>query len=418
MSSKNNSVVPLFLILGLAFWIGMSFQDCSSDRDNDDHTSRWTFMIWMNGDNDLEYYVTHDLNELEQVGSGDGVHVIVQADRIDGYATDDGDWTGTRRYYITHDDDMHTVSSSVIQELGEVDMGDPDAVADFLTWVQTYYPAEKYVLIFWNHGDGWSAQPTFSGSSPLPFVSYDETSGSYLSIVQGDLRAALNDLVARRGPLEVIGFDACNMACWEVAHSLSDQIKVMAGSEAWVDGEGYMYAPVLARMRTQPDLTPAQLADELSRTSVEQGQELTHSAIDLAGLTELASAIDGLASCVLADPGLEPELIAVRNNSRGADEQWKNWYLDLRDFAHVLEMSELPLFSTCGRDLRTALDKTMISHYGNPPYDWTGGLSIFFDLEWLGYLELYHTGTGATWSQDTRWDDLLLVLAAHNATHS
>src|SRR5688500_15670915 len=65
--------------------------------------ARWTFLVWMDGDNDLEEYVVHDLNELEQVGSGDGINVVVQADRIPGYDDSDGDWTGTRRYFITPD---------------------------------------------------------------------------------------------------------------------------------------------------------------------------------------------------------------------------------------------------------------------------------------------------------------------------
>ena len=41
----------------------------------------WAIYIFMNGDNDLESYVFYDLNELEEVGSSDNVHVVVQADR-------------------------------------------------------------------------------------------------------------------------------------------------------------------------------------------------------------------------------------------------------------------------------------------------------------------------------------------------
>jgi len=93
----------------------------------------WTVAIFMNGDNDLEEYVVHDLNELEAGDAGANAYVVVQADRIDGYDASDGDWTGARRYAVAHDDDDGTVTSPVVADLGEVDMGDPAVLAAVLT---------------------------------------------------------------------------------------------------------------------------------------------------------------------------------------------------------------------------------------------------------------------------------------------
>jgi hypothetical protein len=34
-------------------------------------------------------------------------------------------------------------------------MGDPNVLKDFVLWAKQKYPAENYILIIWDHGDGW-----------------------------------------------------------------------------------------------------------------------------------------------------------------------------------------------------------------------------------------------------------------------
>ena len=52
--------------------------------DSHKRSPEWAIYIFMNGDNDLSL-MFYDLNELEEVGSSDNVHVVVQADRSEGY---------------------------------------------------------------------------------------------------------------------------------------------------------------------------------------------------------------------------------------------------------------------------------------------------------------------------------------------
>ena len=60
-----------------------------------------------------------DLNEAERVGSSDRVKIVAQLDRFLGAFQGDGNWTGTRRYYITQDNDLNSINSQVAQDLGE-----------------------------------------------------------------------------------------------------------------------------------------------------------------------------------------------------------------------------------------------------------------------------------------------------------
>lgn len=396
-------------------------KDTAEDTGEYEGKTRWLFMVYMDGDNDLEVYVPKDLNELERTGSGDGVEVIVQADRIEGYSDKDGDWTGTRRYRIVPDD-TSTVVSPVVEDLGELDMGTPETLADFVAWATATYPAENRVLILWNHGDSWlvtsgQSDPitTDSGGAPPPGIAYDDTSGSSLSIANGDLAAAIETDVATNGRYDVLGFDACNMASWEIAHAMAPYARYLSAAETTVGSEGFMYEPILAYLRETPDATTEGLAILMSQGAVEQGGEQTHSAINLDKVGELSASIDTLSRLALADPAASAAILAARETTRGADEIWAEWWLDLGDLAdNITEDAELsghPGLQTAAADVRATLDSSVVGNFHADDYAWTTGLTIFFDPS-QRYLGDYREGAGATWSQDTQWDEYLAAVLA------
>jgi hypothetical protein len=68
--------------------------------------ANWTVLAYLAGDNDLEGSLLGDLREMERVGSRPGsVEIVAQVDRARGQDTSDGNWTGTRRYYVTRSAD-------------------------------------------------------------------------------------------------------------------------------------------------------------------------------------------------------------------------------------------------------------------------------------------------------------------------
>ena len=116
----------------------------------------WLVMLYQNADDlVLEGDIYTDLNEAELIGSTDDVVIVSQFDRHDGAFDGDGDWTTTKRYLVTQDDDLAAVNSEELDDLGEVDSGDPQTLTDFVTWAVTNFPAKKYALILSDHGAGW-----------------------------------------------------------------------------------------------------------------------------------------------------------------------------------------------------------------------------------------------------------------------
>ena len=65
--------------------------------------AKWTVLVYIAGDNNLEEAGIIDINEMEIVGSNPDVNIVVELDRSDGYYSGHGDWTGAKRYYIVGD---------------------------------------------------------------------------------------------------------------------------------------------------------------------------------------------------------------------------------------------------------------------------------------------------------------------------
>jgi hypothetical protein len=85
--------------------------------------AKWTVMIYMAGDNDLDPASVDDIAELARVGSSDDVNVLVQLDR-------DKDLM-TRRFRITKGGGY---KKDCIETFGETNSGDPKVLLDFIDW--------------------------------------------------------------------------------------------------------------------------------------------------------------------------------------------------------------------------------------------------------------------------------------------
>jgi len=106
--------------------------------------AKWTVMVYMAGDNNLDGAALRDIEEMARVGSTKDVNILVQLDRLEDKKT--------RRFLITKGGGYER---DCLETFGETNTGDPKVLEDFLTWSTERYPAERYFLILWNHGSGW-----------------------------------------------------------------------------------------------------------------------------------------------------------------------------------------------------------------------------------------------------------------------
>jgi hypothetical protein len=398
----------------------------------DDLGAAWTILVYMDGDNDLESYVMHDLNELEASMLGPDVRVLVLADRAEGYVKEDGDWTTTRRYEILPDADLDVVVSPVIEDMGELDMADPQTLADFITWGRSYAPAERTAIVLWNHGTTWWAEdpegdgPAHGpgegslldpvtgdppGTTPPPGVAWDDSSGRELSIAKGELQEGLAMGIGDGAPFDVIAFDACNMASFEVAHALAPYGLTLVGAESTVGMEGLNYTSTVGELSLNPGVDGVVLADLFARHGVKVNMEPNYSAIGLDDLDPLVTAIDNIAGLALEDEAAMDAFLAGREAARGAEsDPWRLAYLDLGDLGSRLSEVNHPAMAEAGAALESAVFETVIAAYGSRGFVWTTGMTIYADTVQTDLRD--YTKAGASWSEVTRWDELLKTIAA------
>jgi hypothetical protein len=218
----------------------------------------WTVIVYSAADDEiLEETMWFDVNEMELVGSNSQLNIVVQIDRFAGAFAGDGDWTDTRRYLITQDNDLSTINSPVIQNLGEVDTGDPQMLVEFVSWSVQNYPAKKYALILSDHGGGWTGGFTDMSSA--------ESGMSLPEIVTALEQVRLNTGVDK---FEMLGFDACLMGQIEVFGSLYPYSNYMIASEEVIPSYGWSYAAWLAQVAQNPAMDGKGLSDAVISTYV------------------------------------------------------------------------------------------------------------------------------------------------------
>jgi hypothetical protein len=346
-------------------------------------TANWTILHYTAVDNNLEGAAFNDYYEMQTVGSGEGVNIVAQYDRAEGFDTRFGDWTDTRRFYIERrpplpeldvngkrealvayfveggygdadsvtaqiaelgDDWVNnfyennnvgvTFEQTPVEELGEVDMGDPQALVDFLVWGANNFPAEHYLVVIGSHGGGWR------GIGP------DEGGGEESMLELPEIDAALAEARAQLGieKFDIVGFDACLMGVTDVAVMLEPHADYVLFSQEVIPGNGWEYTESIGAMQANPDWDAFQVGasfvdNYMSYYAGKGGRtKVGLSLVETAGLPTLLGSLENFAQVVQADTvELLSALGSARNNSQifGSslgDRADTYSYVDLRDF--------------------------------------------------------------------------------------
>ena len=255
----------------------------------------WTFMVYLDGDNNLESAGIDDFLEMADVGSDQNLDIIVQFDRIDGYSTDYGDWKTTKRFRVTSG--MTPTAANQISDIGEANMGDPQTLINFVNWAMQSFPSSNYALVFWNHGGGWRERMEelrAGGKEDMVFkaVCWDETDGDDCLYMK-EVKNALSSIISG---VQLVGMDACVMGMVEVAYEIKDYGDVLVYSEASEPGDGWPYDTILADLNSNISWTAAQLgSDIVDRYYESYGNDETQSAIDLGEMDDLAASVSDFA---------------------------------------------------------------------------------------------------------------------------
>ena len=237
----------------------------------------WLVMMYQDGDDPiLEEDIFLDFNEAERIGSSDRVQVVSQFDRYKGGYQGGGNWAGARRYYLTQDDDLESIHSKMVGDLGEVNMADGKTLVDFVTWAVQSYPADKYVLILSDHGMGWPGGWTDSDNGGRDKSSIPIASAVPDELLLMEMDNSLTDIRRQTGidQFELIGMDACLMGQLEVFTMLASHARYAVASQETEPALGWAYTGFLEGLVQNPDSDGANLGQLIVQTYITDDQRI------------------------------------------------------------------------------------------------------------------------------------------------
>ncbi len=424
------------IVVGLS--VGLRESDLSPVSNIGAAQDTWTVMIYAAADDEiLEEDMVFDLNEAESAGSTDQVKVVAQIDRYEGGYAGDGDVTTARRYLLMEDRDLYTLASPVVEDLGEIDMGDPQTLYDFATWAIQEYPAENYVLIMSDHGSGWAGgwtddQPRW---------------GSGLQVQQIDNALAAVVEETGIGTFELVGLDACLMAQTEVMSALAPHARYAVASEETEPALGWSYAEFLTQLQEDPSVDGRKLGEWIvdsyvdrdgrimddgarrlltggdytaQEVSAELARDITLATIDLskmrdldAALNELATSLTGIDQSLVAEARAYAQSYASLFTSEDLNEELPPSLIDLGSFVDLLlELTDDDDVVKAADGVREALRDAVTSETHGDERPGSTGLTIYFPASveytgtFVGDVVNYPSSIGR-FATATLWDDYL-----------
>lgn len=394
--------------------------------------TKWTLLVYLAGDNNLDGAGVSDLNEMKQVGSNSNLNILAQFDRA-------GASYATTRYRLRHGTSM---ASDAVMSLGETNMGDPAVLYSFLKWGITNYPAEHYLMVLWNHGNGWDDTniyraaraiglnvtrrdavlqkakgkargqvpsnqmravsdrfgrslfaPTVHAAMKARGIAYDDQAKDFLDNIEVKaVFKAIKTMLGRK--VDVLGMDACLMNMVEVAYQVRDSVAFVAGSEETEPGAGWPYNTILATLSANPAMSPAQVSAMIVTkylASYGASSGVTQSALNQARVVALRQTVETLAALLRPGLNVPATRLAILNARHRVQHYYKAEYVDLVDLCKQLKAGTVPaaMRTACDAVIAAALAFVVRSGYKGSGVARSKGVSIYFPTN--GVSQLYAT---------------------------
>ena len=387
------------LALTLAATLTIGLAACSAggpDQGRPDATTAgsWTVLTYSIADTNLEEFMMADLEEIGDVGSQEGLNLVALVDRSTEYTDTPvlglDDWTGGKLLEINQNE------ATELADLGDINTGDPDLLAEFIATGIADYPADHYALIISDHGASW------------PGVGSDDSSdGDSLDLAE--INEAITSGLDGAGieKLDLLGFDACLMATYEVASALAPLADRMLASQELEPGHGWDYSAldVAGDGATVDQLGSALIAGfEAQAQSEETDAEITLSLVDL---TRMPAVDDALATLTgqLVDraAGVSPvvgrTLASTLGFGASPDPSEDSFMTDLAMLAGEIGVDALDV-SDAADDLVRAVNDAVIDKVDGQATKGATGLSIYFPPTSMYFDEDYRElGVAGGWTE-------------------
>ncbi|MEM2157369.1 MAG: clostripain-related cysteine peptidase, partial [Candidatus Jordarchaeales archaeon] len=357
-------------------------------------TAQWTYMFYMvaedsKGLDGIGPFSMCDIAEIASVGSTASVNFVVLLDPYDGGTNPYTLQTGTRVYYIGKEGPV------CLSDFGnaERNTGDYRTLRDFISYVKSKFPAQRYALNLWNHGSG------------IYGVCWDGTDNND-NLNFSEIRMALNET----GGVNLIHYKACLTGIVEHLYALRNLTEVAVVSEDviyLVDNEtDYSFVGTLV---ANPSATPAQLGQWIVNSySSLNPPGLSFAVINVTRISDVYIALNETAKYL--------DIKTIESTWRTAIQQTLNevekftyqdfFLVDLYDFIDKLsqkitdaKLTALSIF------LKSSISSAVITIAKGADHPNARGIAIYHPDTSQNYHKAYYTALPFTFNN--MWDEYL-----------
>ena len=307
---------------------------CGNNAKVAEASDTWVVQWYLCG-SDLERRfgsATADLQELLSVNLPPNVKFVIQTGGTAEWQNDTVS-NGEIERYLYDDNGFQQLESF------DGDMGDVETLSDFIRYGAENFDADHRVFIFWDHG----------GGSVNGFCK-DENTGNKLRV--NNLTEAFDSVYYTspdNPPFDIIGFDACLMATYDIVNALDGFTSYVVASQEIESGYGWDYTGWASALANNPSMDGAQLGkiicdtfmDFLSDNSSDEASQATLSVIDMSRLPELREAYENYGTEALLNAYENPRAFFSRygrsamNAERYGSNSDETGYTNMVDIADI-----------------------------------------------------------------------------------
>ena len=287
-------------------------------------------------------------------------------------------------------------------------MSQPETLANFLRWGVTSYPAQRYILVLWNHGGG-----TLRG------YGHDEMNNDKtLMLDELDQAFTWADV-----DFALVGFDACLMATMSTSCMLKDHSSYLLASEELEPVNGWDYTDWLTMLDQDPDMEVRPLAEAIADGYLTDAlkEDWLYATISLIDLSRIDAVADGWREvadqlCQRLQEGRYADVEQVLRQSKAYGQGTSYDQVDMTDFLTRAENAGL---ATTG-ELRRAVSEAVVYRTGTPLMDRSNGLALYIPYEkYARYQEKVRKallGSGFQEEDMAFWDEFYSLVKKNGPT--
>lgn len=343
----------------------------SSNASESGEKAQWTVMMYLCG-TDLETegaMATYNLMELAKTAPNNQVNVVFQTGGTKQWHTDESlglaiDETKLQRYQFDQE------GYKLVDEQPLANMASAETLTEFIQWSAETFPAEKYLLVMWDHG----------GGSLYGLIQDELHRRAIMPLDQ--LEIALKDSGVA---LEAVLLDTCLMATLETAQAVQSSAKYLIAAQETVPGYGSAYETWMQFLYDTPNCDGARLGrvvcNSIQQKYAELGmlsasRQLTFSVIDLSKIDTVAKAFDQMfveVGKLLADPN---DFYTFAYQAQHSQHFAYDTMVDLADLA--ARTRNIALSNEVASAVIEAVDAAVIYNLKGDQRSYATGLSFYY----------------------------------------